>query len=190
MAEKRELYDANVVTEFGAFHEEEGLDLDAIRQRDYTYVPGFSEMRYNRDCDLTRLAKGEIKAREVSTLPVNVRWFRTVKGTGSDPDQMRVAHARNSGYRVVTKDDIGQPWLTDLPPGGMIAPDGVIKTAAGDNALFVASQEVAARNAYRKKKATEDLVDGMEMDAGGLGHVGKSIKGADPVVTKTIGEVH
>lgn len=185
------LVDSNLVTEFGAFHEAEGTsDVEMVKRRDYTYFPGFSDMRLRRDQDLSRHARGEIKGGEVSTLPVNVRWFRCVKGTGSDPDQMRVAHARNAGYRPVTEKDLGQAWFTELPPGGMIAPDGTIKTAAGDSAAFVCDQETAARNAFRKKKATEDLVDGMEMDAGGLGNVGKSIKGSDPVVNKTIGEAH
>ncbi len=184
--DKKPLVDAALITEFGGIEDFETFQQEGVAQRDYTYTPGFSEMRVKRDTDLARLARGEIRAQEVSTLPVNLRWYRTVKGTGSDPDQMRVAHARNQGYRVVTKADIGQPWLTAVPPGGMIAPDGTIKSAAGDLALHMIDQQGAAKLSYRKKQATEAMVDGMEMQAGGLGAVGKSVRGAEPIVVKEV----
>ena len=180
---KKPLVDGNLVTEFG-YTEESLQGMDEARN-DYTFVPGFSGLREKRDLDLARLAAGEIKGHEVSVLPVNCRWFRTVKGSGSDLDQMRVAHARNIGYRPVTKADIGKPWLTAMPPGGMEMADGTIRSAAGDLALFVADQVVAARNAMRKKMRTEELVDGMQFKAGGLGEVGKKHK-ADPIVTKEV----
>jgi hypothetical protein len=189
MADKvKPLVDVNLVSEFGGIEDLESFKVEGPTARDYTYVPGFSDMRYKRDLDLGAFKRHEIKSNEVSILPVNCRWFRTVKGTGSDPDQMRIAHSRNQGYRAVTKDDIGQPWLTALPPGAQIAPDGTIKSAAGDLVLSVVDQQGAARNAMRRKIATEDMVDGMEMMDGGLGVVGKQVKGADPVVTKVIGE--
>lgn len=185
------LVDANLVTEFGPFHEAEGShDVDQVQGRDYTYVPGFSGMRYQRDLDLARLHRGEIRGKDVSVLPVNLRWFRTVKGSGSDPDQMRVAHAKNSGYRPVTKEDVdAKPdWITEMPAGAMVAADGTIKTAAGDNALFICSQAVAARNAHRKKVDTEAQVDGMDMrvdgNGAGLGVQGNRIKGAEPYITR------
>jgi len=96
---------------------------------------------------------------------------------------MRVAHAKNLGYRPATKDDIGQPWMTELPPGGMIAPDGTIKTAAGDNALFVIGREGAARNALRKKRLTEAMVDGMEMQMEPVASQHKT----EAMTTKTFG---
>jgi hypothetical protein len=155
------LVDVNQVCEFGAFHEAAG-STEAMSQRDYTFVPGFSDMRVKRDTDLTRLHRNEIKGRDVSVLPVNLRWFRTVKGSGSDPDQMRMAHARNLKYRVATKADIGQPWLTELPPGGQIAPDGTIKSAAGDLALHVIDQQGAARIAMQRKRAVDESVSGLQ----------------------------
>lgn len=191
MAEKkRQLIDANLVTEFGAVEDLESFKADGPAQRDYTYVPGFSEMRVKRDTDLKRLATGEIRAKEVSTLPVNCRWFRNMKGAGSEPDNVRAVYARSSGYRPVTKDDLdkGHPWLTALPPGGMIGPDGSIKSSGGDLGLYVIDQQGAARNAYRRKKLAEDMVDGMEMQSGGLGQVAQAHKGADPVVEKKIGD--
>ena len=181
------LVDVNVVSEFGGIEDMSEFKEEGISQRDYTYVPGFSDMRVNRDLDLARLHRNEIKGKDVSILPVNMRWFRTVKGSGSDPDQMRLAHARNQRYRAATKDDIGQPWMTELPPGGQIAPDGTIKSAAGDLALHVIDREGAARIALRRKKEIEESVSGLEYEVGGLGQVGSQHKGASPVVETKIG---
>jgi hypothetical protein len=192
MADKaKPLVDVNLVSEFGGIEDLESFRQEGVTQRDYTYVPGFSDMKIKRDLDLGAYARHEIKAKEVSILPVNLRWFRTVKGTGSDPDQMRIAHSRNLGYRAVTAEDVKakHPWLTELPPGAQVAPDGSIKSAAGDLVLCVVDQQGAARNAMRRKIATEEMIDGMEMSDGGLGAVGKSLKGADPVVTKQIGNI-
>ena len=165
------LVDVALTTEFGGIEDLESFKADGVAQRDYTYVEGFSEMRVARDEALGALARGEIRGKDVPILPVNLRWFRTVKGAGSDPDQMRVARARNLGYRALTEKDIGQPYLKALPPGGMIAPDGTIKTAAGDNVLMIAPQQAAARNAMQKKIATEAMVDGIEYSNDGMGAV-------------------
>lgn len=186
MAEKRPLVDVNLISEFGGIEDMASFKAEGVQQRDYTYVPGFSEMRWKRDNDLHRFAKHEIKANEVSVLPVNLRWFRTVKGTGSDPDQMRIAHSKNLGYTAVTKGDIGKDWIKELPPGAQVAADGTIKSAAGDLVLCVVDQQGAARNAMRRKIAAEDMVDGMELADGGLTKVGQKM-GADPEVTKMIG---
>lgn len=185
---KKPLVDINLVSEFGGIEDLETFRTEGVQQRDYTYVPGFSDMRVARDLGLGAYKRHEIKASEVPILPVNLRWFRTVKGTGSDPDQMRIAHSRNLGYTNVTKADIGQPWLTALPPGAQLAPDGTIKSAAGDLVLCKVDQQGAARNAMRRKIATEEMVDGMEMLDGGLGAVGQQIKGAEPTITKMIGD--
>lgn len=183
----KQLIDANQVTEFGGVEDLEQFKTEGPAQRDYLYVPGASDMRIKRDEDQSRAYRGEINAKDVATLDWNARWFRTVKGAGSDPDNTRVVHAKNQGYRPATSKDIGQPWLRELPPGAIQAPDGTIKTAGGDLALFVADKAVAARNAMRKKIRTEESVNGMEFTAGGLGTVGKAHKGADPYVEKAIG---
>jgi hypothetical protein len=183
----RPLVDVNVISEFGGVEDTKEFQEDGVGQRDYTYVPGFSDLRVARDLDLARLHRNEIKGRDVSTLPVNMRWFRTVKGTGSDPDQMRMAQARNQKYRAATKSDIGQPWLTELPPGGQIAPDGTIKSAAGDLALYVLDRENAAKIAIRRKKNIDETVSAVEFQVGGLGQVGSQHKGANPTVDTKIG---
>ena len=179
------LTDVNLTTEFGEFHEAVGQEED---RKDYTYVPGFSDQRKKRDLELGQLARNEIRSNEVSLLPVNCRWYRAVKGRNSDPDQMRIAAARNQGYRAVTEADIGQSWLTELPPGAIIAPDGTIKSAAGDTALMVATQEVAGRNAMRKKIRTEEMVDGIQYSGGGLADVAGKVKGTEPTITKEAGK--
>jgi hypothetical protein len=117
MAEKRQLIDANLVTEFGGIEDMAEFNKEGVAHHDYTYVPGFSEMRVKRDLALRELALNNIRAKDVPTLEWNCRWFRTVKGAGSEPDQMRIARAINLGYRVVTSEDVGQPWLTKIPPG-------------------------------------------------------------------------
>ena len=182
------LMDATLVTEFGGVEDLESFKADGASQRDYTWVPGFSQMRVDRDLALGALHRQEIRAKDVPILPVNLRWFRRVRGTGSDPDQMKTAHAKNMGYRAATQADIGQAWLTTFPPGAIEEPDGTITTAAGDNVLMVASGQVAARNAMQKKIATEAMVDGMQF-SNDLMRVGSQVRGASPVVEKKTVEV-
>lgn len=190
------LVDVNLVSDFGGIEDTDEFKNRGPAQRDYMYVPGFSDMQIARQEALARLHRHEIKANEVPILPVNCRWFRTTKGAGNDPDRMRVVHATNSGYRAVTKEDLGEgaelgkkhAWLTALPPGAQIAADGTIKTAAGDMVLMVASREQAAKNALRKKILTEQQIDGMEFEPQGLMAVGSKVKGANPTVEKRIGD--
>ena len=181
------LVDVNLVSEFGGVEDMAEFREEGVSQRDYTYVPGFSDMRVQRDLDLAKLHRNEIRGKDVSTLPVNMRWFRTVKGSGSDPDQMRMAHARNQKYRACNKSDIGQPWLKEMPPGAQIAPDGTIKSAAGDLALHVLDRDNAARIALRRKKNIDESVSGLEYQVGGLGQVGSQHRGASPTVDTKIG---
>lgn len=178
----RPLQDVNLVSEFGGVEDESVFKDEGVSQHDYTYVPGPSERRYNRDLALSQLARGEIRASEVPILTNNVRWFRTVQGKDSDPNQMRVFAAKNQGYVPVTAEDIkaGRHGITAMPPNAMVAPDGTIKSSAGDLQLFVIDQQGAARNAIRKKIATEEMVDGMKFAEGSLLKTGEKHKGADP----------
>jgi hypothetical protein len=180
---KKPLVDVNLVSPFGGIEDMESFKQDGIGQRSYTYVPGFSEMLENYDTDVRKCHLHEIKARDIRTLPVNLRWFRRVKGKDSDPDQMRVAHAKNLGYRPATVKDIGESWLTELPPGAVEMPDGTIVSAGKDVALFVIGREGAARNALRKKRLTEEMVDGMEMQMESVAETHKTTA----TVAKTFG---
>lgn len=186
------LVSANVLTEFGGVEMTPEFMNEGPAQRDYLYVPGPSDRRYERDIALSALHRGEIKANEVPTLEHNVRWFRIVSGAGSDPDMKRTVTAKTQGYRPVLWDEIGEGRvITDYPPGAMKAPDGTVRLAGGDQALFICDRANAARNAMRKKIRTEDSVDGMEFkvdeNGAGLGTVGKQLRGADPYVQRTIG---
>lgn len=176
---------AELMTEFGGVEDTEELRADGPFRKDYTFVPGFSDMRYQRDCDLSKLHRGEIRGSEVRTLSHNLRWYRATMGKGADPDNTRVVAAVSEGYRPVTIKDRGKEWFKDLPPRSIEMPDGTIKSAGGDLTLFVCDRDVAAKNAMRKKIKTEESVQGMEFEKGGLGTV--KIKGADPYVERTIG---
>ena len=184
------LVDANLVTEFGGVEDMEQFKNEGPAQRDYLWVPKFSEARIARDEDLARFHRGEIKGKDVRTLDEgNVRWWRTVKGGGNEPDNSRLVHAKLEGYRAVTKDDIGPGKLIpEMPPGGQVAADGTIRSAGGDLQLGFAPKAIAARNAMRRKIKAEESVDGMELTDGGLGAVGKKIAGAEPYVTKQVGD--
>lgn len=182
------LVDAALNTEFGGVEDLDQFKTDGAAQRDYLRVPGFSDMRYKRDTDLSEYYRGEIKGKDVSTLDWNARWFKTVKGAGNDPDTSRLVHAKGQGYRVVMWDEIGKvPWLTEAPPNAIKAPDGSIRISGGDLTLCVADKDAAARNAMRKKIRAEESVDGMQFKDGGLGAVGDKVKGAEPYVQRSIG---
>ena len=182
----KQLVDVNLATEFGGIEDLESFKAEGVARQDYTYVPGFSDMRVNRDLALGKLARGEIRASEVPILEWNARWYRCATKDGH-PDGARSVTARNEGYAAATKDDVGKPWMTELPPGGYVAPDGTIRNSGGDLQLFITDRAHAAKNAMRRKIRTEEMVDGMDMAVGGLGAVGKSHKGADPVITKELG---
>jgi len=180
---QRPLVDTTVRTEFGdvlesaEFYDVSGAD------RDLTYVPGFSDMRRARDLELAAVAAGKKDRRDakIDPLPVNCRWTRctTVRG---EPDARKQIGAGNLGYVLVTKKDIGQPWLKELPPGATIAADGSLHK--GDTVLMVATGQRAARNAAGKAAYVRRLnaeVDTSRM-RGDLHDVGTRVHGADPYV--------
>lgn len=177
------------ISEFGEVQFTEGDDHGQAGQ-DFTTVPGWSDLRFQRDLAMAEVLAGTREAKDVQALPVNVRWTRRTNVNGTNDGQKLMA-ANNRGYRNVNGHtaelggDIGQAWLTDLPPGARLLPDGTILNAAGDCQLMVCSQQQAAKNAYRKQKAMLDLSEqaGMKSINGeALPQVG--IKGADPYVSK------
>lgn len=175
---QRPLVDAIAVTDFGGIE-----DLAAFRneaENDYTYVPGFSDLRRAQDIAKSEVARGERKAKDVPTLPVNLRWARA---TGS---YNKLGSAKASGGRAVTKADLdGKPaWLTALPPGAQISPSGEITTAAGDAVLMVWDRESAARNAIRKQEKAAAMADAVGSDQEGFVSVAGKLKGVNPTITK------
>lgn len=180
----RPLVSTAIRTEFGdvlddpSFYEVGGAD------RDMTYVPGFSDMRRARDLELAAVASGQKGKHEakILPLPVNLRWTRvsTVQG---EPDGRKQIAAGNLGYRAVHKDQVGKAdWLTALPAGATVDPDGSIRK--GDTILMVADGKTAARNAARKAAQTQLMQEGVSAAKGGLLDVASRTKGADPYVRK------
>lgn len=176
---KKPLVDAVAVTEFGGIE-----DLAEFRdeaQHDYTYVPGFSDLRRQRDRELGEVVAGERKAANVSTLPVNLRWVRDTGSYG------KTGSARMQGYQAVTKADLDAkpPWLTGMPPGATMGPDGTIRTAAGDLVLMKTTRERAAKNVIRKQRAALAMADAVGADKDGFVATSKGMKGVHPTITKS-----
>jgi len=109
------------LTEMPEFHDTMGMD------RDYTYVPGFSELRRTRDIEIGEVVAGRRSAKDVTTLPVNFRWSRC-QSKGGQPDSSKVIRAGNRGYVAVTKADIGEGKLIpSMPAGAAQQADGTIR---------------------------------------------------------------
>ena len=154
MAKKRPLIVSKPVDEFG----EVTVELDELDQTnmavDMTYVPGWSELKYQRDAALADLAAGRCTAAEVPSLPVNVRMVRRA-GIGGQSDGSKLMMAFNNGYKPIPKKHIGQAWFTALPPGAREMEDGSIVNAAGDCQYMYCEGPRAALN---KRRATERML--------------------------------
>lgn len=145
-----------------------------------TYVPGFSDMRRDRDLALGRLLKGEIAAKDVPTLPVNLRWVRSQRVSG-EPDNTKLWTAGQRGYKPVQASDVGQPWLTELPLGARQDANGMIRN--GDTVLCVATKEDAARNELRKAHQTQQrTAAATESFSAALAKQRVNTKGTEPTV--------
>ena len=176
---KRPLVSATIRTEFG-----DVLETDAALQhgtRDLCYIPGFSDMRQARDLELAAVASGAKPKHlaRIDPLPVNARWTRKTTPRGA-PDGAKQISTGNLGYRSATKADIGQDWLTELPPGAILAADGTIEK--GDTMLMVCDGKTAARNAARKDAQTRRIDRETVAAAGGLLAVGSKKEGLDPFI--------
>jgi len=164
------------------FYNTSGMD------RDITYVPGFSELRYARDSAILEVMRGKRRPSEVPTLPVNFRWARCQNKKG-DPDNRKVIRHSNRGYRLVTKDMVGEgKLLPDLPAGANWGADG--RLMQGDTVLMVADAERVARNEFEKRARTASATRGAEAGfAAALEAVGgKPSAGAAPFIDKHVGQ--
>lgn len=180
---KRPLVAATIRTEFGEVLDDASFHDAGAADRDLTYVPGFSDMRRARDLEIAAVASGAKPAHKanVEPLPVNARWVRKTTPRGA-PDGAKQIASGNFGYRVTTKDDIGQPWLTEMPPGAILDADGSI--VKGDTVLMVTDGKTAGRNAARKAAQTARVVSEAAAAAGGLLSTGARANGVDPYVRK------
>ena len=173
--------------EFGALKETPEFNDSTGMDRDFTYVPGFSELRRARDLAIAEVLAGKRAAKDVPTLPLNFRWVRSQSKKG-DPDTRKVIRAGNRGYRAVTKDDVGEgKLLPSLPGGAMVQADGTVRQ--GDTMLMVTTAEKAARNEFQKRVRTESMTKGaLEGFASAMRSAGlKSVQGASPSIEQDVG---
>jgi hypothetical protein len=98
------------LSEFGDLHQSADFNDPHLMDRDGSYVPGFSEMRRDRDIKVAEYQAGRIPASDVPTMTVNLRWARCQTKAGTPDNAKPFVHGRK-GYRAVTKEDAGQPWL-------------------------------------------------------------------------------
>lgn len=180
---KRPLVNSVIRTEFGDVLDDPATLL-AGSGRDLTYVPGFSDMRQARDLEIAAVASGAKPKHEakIAPLAVNVRWTRSHTPRGA-PDGAKQISTGNLGYRAATEADIGQPWLTEMPPGAVLAADKTI--IKGDTVLMVTDGKTAARNAARRAAQTSRLVSETAAAAGGLLQLSAK-NGAEPFVRKEV----
>lgn len=172
---KRPLINTEPVSEFGAAMAEDFKDPGG-QNHDLLYVPGYSEMRYQRDVELGEYAQGTRRGQDVSALPGHALWVSVTKGAGDSPSSAKQMRAVNDGYYAVTQEMVGKkPWLTKLPPGAKTLPTGEIVNAAGDLMLMFADAPVARRNQVRKARAAEAQVEAV---GGNLGQGAEGLTGA------------
>ena len=184
------IIETKVLTEFGEVYEDANFWSPQVGT-DHSYVPGYSDMRRARDTEIakiqkhyagadseTQLAAKREALRKVEALPVRLQWVRSTRISGS-PDSTKEIAAGNDGYRAVTKADIGQPWLTAMPPGAdKVAGGGIRK---GDVTLMVCESGRAAKNAAQNHiqvmREVQDITSRPLMEH----------KKADPYIESTLG---
>ena len=179
------LIDVEPPPEFGPVHADPAFGDPGGADFDHTYVPGFSDLRRARDLAFGELVRGERKAKDVPTLPVNLRWVRCQKANGEE-DNTKLWTAGQRGYVPVTAEMVGtQPWLKTLPMGAVKDAAGRIRN--GDTILCVATAERAALNERRKQYRTDaGMQAATESFADHLAKHNVAAKGADPYVEATV----
>lgn len=150
---KRPLIISAPISEFGetdASYTAE--DRMTTLQEDHQYVPGFSDLRYQREIEMAEYHAGTRDGKDVSHLPANCYWVRRTTPSGKT-DQMKLMGKKMDGYRPVLRDEAGTvPWLTGLVDGWSYTPGGEIISASGELQLVVLEGSAAANRARRKEK--------------------------------------
>lgn len=168
------------VSEFGELPE--GFADPQLMDRDNSYVPGFSDLRRARDTAVAEHINHKRDKASIPTLPVNMRWARNQNMAGT-PDSSKQFSHNQRGYRVASKEDIGQPWLTAMPPGASEGADGSIRK--GDTVLMVCDAPQAAKNERAKQVKTAQRVTGMEgILAAQAKKDGTGWRGVDPTIER------
>lgn len=156
MAKKVPLIISSPPPDFGEVTSDAAFDDPQGRRGDLGFVPGFSEQRERRDREVAEVMRGERRSNDVFTLSHNVRWGRCQTKNGT-PENTKIFGHANSGYRLCTQQDIGQPWLKELPPGASYGADGTIRQ--GDVVLMVTDQQHASRNMAAKQRRTRQQLE-------------------------------
>jgi hypothetical protein len=120
-------------------------DMDGAAQ-DLTYIPGYSDLRRQRDRDMQA-------GRKPKPLPFRLQLVR-VKNVAGAPDSRMGAWWRAQGYREVLASDMEGMGIT-MPIGGMTSAEGYVDV--GDTRLFVCDAQRAARNEQDWRRATDDM---------------------------------
>ena len=179
MADKRPLIETKVLTEFGEVYEDPSFTMQA--GADHSYVPGYSDLRKARDLKMAEYRNGKCKRSDVPNLPVRLQWTRSMRVAGNEPDSTKEIQAGNDGYRLVTKTDIGQEWLKELPAGAKVVAGGAIRK--GDVTLMVCDAPRAAKNAA----AVQTLVRRQTDDISKTPLI-RNAQGADPYIESTLAD--
>jgi hypothetical protein len=100
-----------------------------------------------------------------------------------------VIRAGNRGYKVVTKDMVGEgKTIPNLPAGADFLADGTIRQ--GDTVLMVADASRVARNEFAKRARTQSATKGAEagFEAALESVGGRPTAGASPYIKKEVGQ--
>lgn len=174
-----------MISEFGDLRDQAESYDPARMDRDYTYVPGFSEMRRDVALQMAEVRRGERAPKDVVPLPVNLHWARNADGDGKPNSAKQFGHARK-GYRLASgkpkseSGDVGEAWLKELPPGTRLGADGSIIN--GDTVLMVCTAAQARKNEFTKRRLTEERMRGAE---GAFARLIESARGVNPGATPT-----
>lgn len=174
--------------EFGELLESPSLKDPSFTGMDLSYVPGLSDLRLRRDQAMLEVLRGERSAKDVPTIDYNGRWVRCQNKKG-EPDSRKRIGAGNRGYRIVTKDMIGEGKpITSMPAGAVFNAAGEVQQ--GDTVLMIADADRVAKNEFAKRMKTASQTrtaeQGFEMALKTMGV--KPVSGAAPFIQKEIGK--
>lgn len=182
-ANVKPLIPTTIRTEFGEVLESDAFRDQSGAQGDFTYVPGYSDLRRKRDQELKEVAEGKRSDKNVSKLPVRLQWVRSVR-VNNTPDNRKPVEFGNQKYRNVMKDDMGKAWFTAMPEGAVVEAGGEIRQ--GDCTLMVCEADAAARNAASVQLRTNQMLK--DTAASQLMRLGDTKPGSDPSYSASKGE--
>lgn len=162
----RELIPTGILTPFGEVMDDPANPIEDMLEPDVTWTKGWSDIRLERDKQLAEVAQGKRSPRDVRTLPGNLRLVRRSTVNGK-PDGAKQIKAGNSGYRPVTKQDVGSEWFKEIPQAATVFPDGSI--GLGDCVYMWADGQAAARNVVRKERLTQERLGAAQARAESAG---------------------